>query len=381
MPNPLLSTPDEEQQHLLDVISEGYRDTWPIAQYVEATLYQEYGIRDTRSLILRCPRVPIAGNQSSYGWFRFEGGRPDTYQPKDTIGLTIAGMVHLSRPSKTVGLFLDVLAVLVEAEGFFTPSPTTLQTVEIASTELLSAVNSRRGRSVPFSSSTLDRIKPVLAGEPSTWHCTIRSLDTSGWVVSLSPFIRSYADISDPQDYLERLVSEISSPPEAPAPRYASALSLPEAIDYLNAVWRLFADKPLLRIARAEAAAKLALECATADEFDSRLSALCSILDDLRLPDSDSGKKLSDLKDYLATKLSDEPAARSEACIDDLRDLFALRAWRQHPGAVPRGRGAVRRLGIELPTDDWGAAWRVLQARTVSALAGLREEIEQLADE
>jgi hypothetical protein len=35
---------------------------------------------------------------------------------------------------------------------------------------------------------------------------------------------------------------------------------------------------------RAEAAAKLALDCANADELEARLSALCGILGDLQLP-------------------------------------------------------------------------------------------------
>jgi hypothetical protein len=36
----------------------------------------------------------------------------------------------------------------------------------------------------------------------------------------------------------------------------------------------------------------------------------------------------------------------------------------------------MRRLGVRLPTDDWGTAWRTLQIRTVAALNALRDQIE-----
>jgi hypothetical protein len=66
----------------------------------------------------------------------------------------------------------------------------------------------------------------------------------------------------------------------------------------LNVVWRLHAGEPLFRIGRAEAAGKLVLEAATAEEFESRLSALCGIRGSVNLPEG-SGKKLIDLESYL----------------------------------------------------------------------------------
>jgi len=152
---------------------------------------------------------------------------------------------------------------------------------------------------------------------------------------------------------------------------------LPEAIDYLNAVWRLHAGSPLIRIGRAEAAAKLVLDCASAEEFESRVSSLCSILDSLDVPESE-GHKLLDLATYLDAHLPEESSARAREAIDDLRALLDIRVWRQHTGTDERAARGMRRLGISLPVYDWGEAWQRVQARSVAALSALREELERL---
>ena len=117
--------------------------------------------------------------------------------------------------------------------------------------------------------------------------------------------------------YQKKTLLEVLTPvvPEPP-PLYPSPLSLPEAIDYLNAIWRLHAGKALIRIGRAEAAAKLVLDCANADEFESRLSAVCSILDAVDVPDR-RDRKLLNLSEYLQTKLTEESAARALEAVDD----------------------------------------------------------------
>jgi hypothetical protein len=175
-------------------------------------------------------------------------------------------------------------------------------------------------------------------------------------------------------EYLDCVV-ELMTPPSTSTPSHPSSLALPEAIDYLNAVWRVRHGTPLVTIRRVDAAAKLGLDCATADEFDARLSALCAILDDLHLPDDSIGKLIG-LDDYLNGTLAPDAAARTHDAIADLRALFGLRAWRQHPNASDRVHTAKLRLGIQLPPSDWASAWTELQVRAVNALNALREEIE-----
>ena len=361
-----------EQRRLLEVIYQGRglasSETglrWPIFQYVEHELYRHYGI-DAMHALAECPTVggPWSGGQ--YGWTWSQ-----TRQPGDEIGLTVAGMAQSKDSSREIKLFIAVLRLLVDAQRLFEPSATDVQTIAVTSR----GVRDRLPASW-VSKVALADIPGLLRHEPATWHCTVRSSEDS-WELELSPFVRRYAGIGTAQEYLERLVEILTPAVPEPSPLYPSPLSLPEAIDYLNAIWRLHAGRPLVRIGRAEAAAKLVLDCANADEFESRLSAVCSILDAVDVPDR-SDSRLLDLSDYLQTKLTEESAARALAAVDDLRALFDLRVWRQHAGTEDRAARGMSRLGISLPVYEWGVAWQRIQARTVAALSALREEVETL---
>lgn len=361
-----------EQKRLLEVIYEGRglassaaRLRWPIFQYVEHELHRDYGIDAMRTLA-ECPLVGGPGSGGRYGWTWSQ-----TLQPGDEIGLSVAGMAQIPAASHEANLFIAVLRLLVEEQHRFQPSPTEVQAITLTSQEL-------KGRLPPawLSEAALADIPTLLRHEPATWHCTVRSSDDA-WELELSPFLRRYPRLGTTQEYVEHVVAELTPvAPERP-PLYPSALSLPEAVDYLNAIWRLHAGKALIRIGRAEAAAKLVLDCANADEFESRLSALCSILDAVNVPDQKESK-LSNLSEYLRTELTEESATRALDAVDDLRALFDLRVWRQHVGTEGRAARGMSRLGISLPVYEWNDAWHHIQARTVAALSAIREEIETL---
>ena len=372
MVDPLLEEPTPEQRRLLEVIYQGRAVAssetalrWPIFQYVEHELYRHDAIDAMRALT-GCPAVGGHGSGGQYGWTWSQ-----TRQPGDEIGLTIAGMAHLPAAVDEVNLFIAVLRLAVETQRSYEPSPTEIQTIKITSLEV-------RDRLPPHwvSKATLADIPTLLRHEPATWHCTARSSDDA-WELELSPFLRPYARLDNAQEYLERLVEIVTPVVPEPPPLYPSSLSLPEAIDYLNAIWRLHAGGALIRVRRAEAAAKLVLDCANADEFESRLSALCSILDAVDIPDR-KDSKLLDLRQYLQTELAEESAARALEAVDDLRALFDLRVWRQHPGTESRAARGMSRLRISVPVYDWGSAWRHVQARSAAALSALREEVETL---
>ncbi len=301
-----------------------------------------------------------------------ERAGPSNLQPKDELALTVAGMSHVPDASDEVQVFLDALAYMIERERANLPAPTDTEPPSLSAGELRNGLAGRW----ELDAVALASIRDTLNREPATWNTHLLAHDEA-WEATLSPFMRAYAGLTTPREYLERVVEVLAPAGPAPEPLYPSALSLPEALDYLNTVWRLHTARPLLRITRAEAAAKLALDCASADEFDSRLSALCGILDGLQLPDGD-GHKLTDLNEYLARALPEESVGRAQGAVDDLRALFALRVWRQHPGAEQRATEAIQRLGLVLPIPDWGETWRHLQAMAVAALSALREEVERL---
>jgi hypothetical protein len=393
--NSLLTDPTDQQERLLDVVYRGREQAgwpnfeeeregrmhrvgrpgdWPIFQYVESVLYREHGL-DATTVLLECPSVRFGAGPGSYGWLSFQKHDPRALAPDDKLALSIAGMARLPRARLEVEIFLDVLALLFQEEHSFAPSPTSVQTVEVTSGDVRLALGAPSGR-WNLGPAELASVRAMLEHEPSTWQCRFDST-ADGWTAAVSPFVRRYADVRTPDAYVDLVVDTLSPPPAIIAGPYSSSLSLVEAIDYLNAVWRVHAGSTLFRVVRAEAAAKLALDCETADEFDGRMSALCGVLDQLRLPNS-SNHKLGDLKIYLRQALSPEESGRAEVAVEDLQAFFQLRAWRQHHGADERGRQGMRRLGIELPTTDWQATWQYLRTRAVAALSVLREEIESV---
>jgi hypothetical protein len=369
--HPLLAKPTSEQKRLLEVIYRGrglansaaQPRPWPIFQYVEQELLVQHGL-DAMHVVTGCPS--LGGFGGSYGWTWSV-----TNQPEDEIGLTIAGLMHLPDAEREVNLFLATLAVFVSEQRSFKPSPTEVVHVMMSASELRDCLRP----SWRLDATDLAYVHEALGHEPATWH----SRPTTGddWIATLSPFLGRFADLDTPDSYLKRVIEIVAPVAPEPPPLYPSPLSLPEAIDYLNAIWRVHAGRALIRIGRAEAAAKLVLDCASADEFESRLSALCSILDSVDVPDRDASK-LVDLGAYLQAKLSEESVTRTADAINDLRALFDLRVWRQHTGTEDRAARGMRRLGISLPVHDWSGAWRDVQAGAVAALSALREEIETL---
>jgi hypothetical protein len=385
--NPLLVEPTNTQRRLLEIIYEDHvrRGGWPIYQYVEALLYRELGHPDAGTVLRGCPWVPFASGLSAYGWLWVSDAHLNTPEPGDQVGLTVVGLsqvrdIRLRQEAETeTTRFLWTLGFLAKRERDFDPSPTEVQTVAVTASEIQQALPPPRPGS-PTTIEDLRRLGATLTHEPSTWRYVPRQSTDGSWAATLGPFIRAYDGVQGIADYADRLLRDISGPRQEPRAMPTSSLALPEAIDYLNAVWRSWAKEPLFLIPRVEAAAKLALECRSGDEFDARVSSLCAILDHLRIPGRHDHGKLFDLQTYLSTDVLGAGAVRAGESITDLRALFDLRAWRQHPGGDAEAKAALamERLGLRLPTGAWGTAWQVVQGRVVEALNALREEVELL---
>lgn len=388
--HPLLAEPTPEQVRLLDVICEGRtklnppnyhlgvendsdRPKWPFFQYVEHTLYRKHGLNAVE-VLSTCP--VIRGGGGAYGWVWHTAPSPVSLMPEHELALTIAGMRHVAEGSEDIPLFLDYLNVLVTNEAAFDPLPDRVSDVTLSPGALVQIL-----RAMPatwdLGSRSLAWLRDLAEHEPATWHSRFLPDDR----IELSRFLRSYGGITTAKDYVERVIAVYAPPVSKSEPLHPSSLSLPEAIDYLNAVWRLrHSGSPLIRLGRLEVAAKLALDCATAEEFESRLSALTSVLDGMNVPDSTEGGKLFELKNYLSSKLPEDAAARTDDAADNLRAVFDLRVWRQHEGTDARARRGMQRLGLTLPSADWGEAWARVQSKAVIALSVLRDEIEMLPD-
>jgi hypothetical protein len=373
------STTEEEQ--LLDIVMEDYiaRQSWPNYQYVEAVLYQRHGL-EAQPILAGTPRVQVRGGIGSYGWLRTSSTMYDKPQQSDQIALSISGMARSRRGHPDVNRFVAMLGYLCERQRTFVPSPSAVQTIQVTSDEIRDALSLHQdGESVwSPSSENIVRIGHLIGEEPSTWNCAVE-FSNDGFVVTLAPFIRPYHGVEDVTDYVERVVAEISPPQQNAERAYPSGLALPEAIDYLNAVWHVHAKAPLIRIRKAEVTARLAFECNSSDQFDAQLSGLCQLLDGLDLPNT-PGRKLFDLDGYLEKRLDRGSYERVHEAIETLRALVTIRAWRQHAADDRKWREAARRVEVRLPASDWNETWRRVHLAAVNSLAAIREELGGLLD-
>ncbi|MHB8379682.1 MAG: hypothetical protein ACYDB2_07170 [Acidimicrobiales bacterium] len=387
MNDDLLREPNDNERKLIDVVMEDHinRDgAWPIWQYVEAMLFQQHHL-EAAPILAGAPRVAVRQSIGSYGWFRSSSTLFTSPQSADIIGLSVSGMARSNRGHPDVGRFVALLRYLCERQRTFSAQPDVVQKITVTSEDIREALSSNDKNSIPrearpwlISDGDLLRLSKLIGEEPSTWSCAVTA-DGDGFVVEVAPFIRPYHGVTDIEDYIKRLVAEIA-PKASPAElNYPHGLALPEAIDYLNAVWREHSSTPLINIPRAEAAARLAFTCTSAEQFDSQLSGLCQLLDALTMPDG-SNAKLHEFDSFLNKHLPDGGYQRAHEAIVTLRSLFTLRAWRQHAADDRSWREAAQRLGVTLPTADWNDAWRRLHLATIDALGTIREEFEGLAD-
>jgi hypothetical protein len=385
--HPLLAEPTPEQNHLLEVIYEGRTKLnppnyhlgvendsgpkWPFFQYVEHTLYRKHRL-NVVEILSTCPVIGAGGG--AYGWVWHQPPSPVSLMPEHELALTVAGIRHVAEDSEDIALFLDYLSVLVVNEAAFDPLPDRVSEVTLSPDALVQILPAQPAK-WDLGPRSLAWLRDLAEHEPATWHSRFLPDDR----IELSRFLRSYGGITTATEYVERVIAVSAPPVIASEPLHPSSLSLPEAIDYLNTVWRVHhSGSPLIQVGRVEVAAKLALDCATAEEFESRLSALTSILDGMNVPDSTEGGKLFELKSYLSSKLPEDAAVRTDDAVDDLRAVVDLRVWRQHRGTDARARRGMQRLGLTLPPADWGEAWTHVQSKAVIALSAMREEIEML---
>ncbi len=179
--------------------------------------------------------------------------------------------------------------------------------------------------------------------------------------------------------------------------------SLADALDHLDAVWRLTFKAPLLNIRRAADVLGLAQSCSTADEFESRLSDLADVLNGLQVSDAllpgTVGKQLASiigveqgiplidipkeasfnrLAAAVDMKLEDPAREQGLAAVRALRSVRDLRVAAQHAHAAERLPGVLGRLGLQFPITDYGATWDQVGSKTVDALAAVRQAVDTL---
>ncbi len=211
-----------------------------------------------------------------------------------------------------------------------------------------------------------------------------RSDDYTSWEGGVSQDADLFVDVTTLDDYITALLQLYPQRPAAERPVLVSPLGMHASVDYFNAVWRLAAPQlgadplPLFVYSSTEAIAKLAFDCGTADEFESRLSGTAQLLK-IAPPKGTTPKKgqhpLLALQQLLDTRLPTVEAERVDAAVERLVAVVALRNGFQHGAAAPRAIKAAELLGLAYPVTDHALAWQQVRRIVVESLTAIREEL------
>jgi hypothetical protein len=348
------------------VVADGYTqasETWPCWQWVSHQLWAED--LDAERILQRLPTW-----EYGYRPVRISSG---TKIPKaaDLVPLSIHGMFHAREPGtkSLLTAFLVALKMAIDHQRRFKPSPRRLIELKIAGTDVTKAVNTRAGTDL-----STQQLFDLLRGEPATWLGVNQQGNEWSWDLTemrLAPF----AGVKTAQDYLAQLEELVGLPDVIGEPESLPPMALPEAFDHLDLAWRLASGDRLVQVPRVAMVAKLTQPAASAEEFESRCSAVADLLNSLNLPNT--GGTLHNLKIRLSEMLGDE-AGRAQDAVDILRWVVALRVGQQHRGADARAQQAKVALGLSRLADDWQLAWNHLRTVIVRALATIREEVSTL---
>lgn len=377
----LLDTPNEEQQHLLDVIYRGYKSSggWPVFDYVDRTLYREFRL-DAKSVILSCPLLAMWPSTSIYGWLFADRADIRNPDPSCTVGLTVAGMHHMPQMEGMTQTFLLLLGMLVDAEESSEPSPTKVVTFNVSVAEFDDIFKVATNNKAGDHERTSQFMRLQLRHEPGTWH-SVPNFDDLGGAISLSPAFRDFRGVAQADDYVQRLVDRYT-PTQQTEFAHPSSLSLPEAIDYLNLAWQVHCKAQLFSIMRADAVAQLSLECISKEELSSRLSALVTILGKAHVPGVKE-TRLLDLENYVTGQLDDDGSReRVKRAVTTLKAINDLRIVFQHVGTdlAKKHKWAEDELGVKIASGDWTGIWDTVRQRCTAALGAIREEAENLPE-
>lgn len=179
----------------------------------------------------------------------------------------------------------------------------------------------------------------------------------------------------------------IIEPLDAATEPVLSPLSLPEQLDFLDAVWRVAFQQPLLRLESSAHAAGLALGCSSREELTARLSDLADVLNGLHVPRELLGSDGAGARGSLtrveraleATGLDQDGKDRVATAMASLRSVVRIRVGLQHADAAHELHEHFNKLKIAYPSTDWGRTWHQVRARTIDALVLVRDEVRRLA--
>lgn len=372
--NPLLRPVTQEQQQLLDIVFDPVASggRWPIFQYLEVQLRQQYGL-DAERLMSSLPAISNSLTRARYGAISFVDFAGVPPQPETRIQLRLAGLKHVARAQHLVHGFLWLLEFLCQRQTTFVPNPDHVVDVTVQFAEIVEAA-----KSSPDVLSVIARVVELVNQEPPLWGAGPYQ-EGNEVQYRLERRLHDYLSIQDVDDYLNRVWSLLGpSAPQAQR-RVISPLELVASADYLGAVWQVRTGTRLWGPTRLANAAALSFGCSTMDEFNSRLSSLGDLLGQIEIPNL-PGDRLERLEKRLHELVPSSSHERIDQAVATLRAARRLRAGAQHDDAAARAIDAFALLGVDYPPSDWQPAWDQIRDRIIEAFDAIREELQTPAD-
>ena len=369
-----------EQQALLQVIGEPFTATgnWPVWQYVDLTLEDEHGL-DAGTVLAS---LPEAGDKSptslGYGliW------RMDSYRqpnPDDRVALTVAGLRFLPQAETVTGAFAAVVGYMASQQAQLVPSPEEVVTATVTSAQLAERLREAGylagdgGRD----EGVLARIRALLEHEPFLFAAAHQPGPSEPWTVKVPAVLRKYRDVTSIEEYIDTVTALVAPPDPPSVPPSVSALDIPYAIGYLDAVWQARTGRHLFVSLDPASVARLTLACGSEEEFNSLMSALADVLGQVAVPGTAVPPQrgaLEAVRDYLAAALAPEAADRVSVAFETLIRLRRIRVSTQHADARHRAVTSFAEIGLAFPPPSWEQAWAHIATLAAGALDAVREE-------
>jgi hypothetical protein len=367
----LLDPPSDDVKKLLRAVAAGFRAAngeWPIWQYVEWLVAKD-GL-DAEQLYHGWPVW-----KHGYSYLGFPGfpGFPAGVRPAPDAKahLTIAGIFHAGDPgtNELMDAFVHAVRAASDAQRTAEPMPTQVVNVALHAADLAKPATVDSAPTV-----SAKQLGEVLKGEPATWSGLI-DVGTQGWSWNLDQVrLSPYRGITTGLGYLVALEELVGHPPITAHRLPLPPMAIPDALDYLDLTWRLVTGGRLMHVKRAALPSVLTQAVASAEEFESRCSAIASLFNAFTTGAATAVGTLAGMKVKLTELLGDE-AGRANDAVDVLRSIVAVRTGQQHR---ERDEGAERArvaLGLAPFGSDWQGAWEHLRHRMVDALQTIREEV------
>ncbi len=274
-----------------------------------------------------------------------------------------------------------MIRYLVELQRRLVPSPDKVveATVTRAAIEDQIATATHQGLVRYPGDMALHKLRQLLEHEPFM-HAAVQPSDQTAedWMVRVPAVLRAYRGIASIDDYIDRVVDQIAPPGERLVPPSFGALDVPYAIGYLDAVWKNQTGCHLFVGLDPASVARLTLDCADQEDFNSMMSALADVLAQVVVPGQATPPQKAALEavgEYLASSLEADAVARVGSAVETLIHLRRVRVGAQHGDARHKAVAAFHAIGLAFPPPTWRQAWAHVAGQAKGALDIIREEV------